>query len=105
MNEEVEILFPENGSILPLCMYSCDYDAANGYRMELRDALLSTVLYTRVDYVPEKACIWFKDVTEPQIIPFEVAVELLKNNPTSFDNTTNINAQNLAYSMCVVDRE
>lgn len=98
--EDIEILFPEDGSIQPDSFYSCYYDYLKGYDMELDEISFSHSLYSTVDYrIEDCAWVWWDDVNEPKSISLETALCLLKSYPDSFNHSDNKPAQNLAYSM------
>lgn len=98
-NEDIEILFPNDGCIQPECFFSCCYNRELGYKMELRKKELNKSIYSKVDYLPDTATIWYADTAEPKNILFAKAVAILREHPECFDNPDNFNAQNLAYHM------
>lgn len=104
-NKNLEILFPENGFNTPECFYTCSYDRENGYTMALRENLLVFYGYSKVDYTPDIAVVYYANSDEIKVIPFEEAVNILKKNVDSFGYSNNMDAQNLAYYMKKVDFE
>lgn len=101
--EEVEILFPEDGSIQPDCFYSCSYDMTDGYEMKLNERQLKDSLYSNVEFKPDReAFIFYSDSNTSEPITFIEAVKLLKNNPQAFNNSNNVITQSVAYSMAKV---
>ena len=101
-NENEEILFPGDGSVQPEIFYNCSYDVEHGYLMTLLEKKLTESAYSRVEYVPDDANIWYEEDGEPDSISFSEAIEILKKYPIAFDNSDNIETQNLAYCMTKV---
>lgn len=105
---EIEVLFPESGKIQPNCFYTCSYNKANGYVMELNEKMLKESLYSRVEYAEDRefcgATIWYEGDVQGYPIPYDTALSLLKNNPQAFDNVDNKSTQNLACGMVVVKK-
>ncbi len=99
---EIEVLFPEDGSIQPDCFFFCSYDKEKAYRMELNKDHFGHSLYSSVDYELEpEATIWYEDSNDGYKISAEAALCLLKSFPETFDHSNNVLAQNLAYYMNV----
>ena len=100
-NKEVEVLFPENGSIQPECFYRCSYDKQDGYKMKLDTKLLDDFIYSSVSYKPTKeATVLYSDSNTPVTVPLCEAIRLLKENPQAFDYYNNKTTQScLSYSM------
>ena len=101
-HEEIEVLFPHDGSIQPECFYTCSYDKNTGYIMKLNEKHLNNSIFSRVEYEAEEASVWFLDKNDPIVISIEDAIDIIKSHPNAFDCNDNEKTQNLAYSMTKV---